>query len=261
MSIPRNSADMRAQARRSAAQWSYSNQDFDAMQDVAQKLTDLDRANQDPSAPAYGYSKENFQLARQVVTLLHRQKGMVHFTANPSDWREVLRTVAKLAPHKKLATRTALQRDAGFMELFQKYKKEHPNTKKEPSDFKGEGEKKPKKSPLSEMSDKDLEKMRDSIIQKAYRGDISEAHARAEQARVKKELRSRMASVDELQWFTVQVRKALEILEDAAAGAVVRGHGFEGASSLADDNSAVASVVEDVRKFSSKVGPQLRRLR
>lgn len=169
---------------------------------------------------------------------------------------------------KKLASEDAL-REAGFMELFQKYKKEHPNTKKRPSDFKGEGKpsdskgekKQPKKSPLSEMSVQDLEKMRDTIIQKAYRGDISEAHARAEQARVKKELRSRMASMDELQWFTVQVRKALGVLEDAATGASVRGHGPEGMSSLADDISAVASVVEDIRKFSSKVGPQLRRLR
>ena len=49
-----------------AAARSYANGDFDLAQNVAQRLTDADRAAGRP-APAYGYSAENFDRAREMI--------------------------------------------------------------------------------------------------------------------------------------------------------------------------------------------------
>jgi hypothetical protein len=45
---------------------SYANQDFDWLQDLAQRLTDADRAA-GRTAPAVGYSAENIDIARPIV--------------------------------------------------------------------------------------------------------------------------------------------------------------------------------------------------
>ena len=46
----------------------YSNEEFDALQDIADKLTAEDRAA-GRSAPAYGYSKANAEIARRCVAV------------------------------------------------------------------------------------------------------------------------------------------------------------------------------------------------
>lgn len=76
------------------------------------------------------------------------------------------------------------------------------------------------------------------------------------------ELRAKKAASG-VSGFKADVDRALTLLEDAVVVAEARGPGsdYEANTSLADDNSAVASIVSDIRKFSSKVGPQLRRLR
>jgi hypothetical protein len=44
----------------------YSNEDFDRYQELANTLTEIDRAEGSP-APAVGYSKERYALAKKIV--------------------------------------------------------------------------------------------------------------------------------------------------------------------------------------------------
>ena len=52
---------------------SYSNEDMDRYQSLAARLTDIDRAEGRP-APAVGYSKERYTLAKKVVDSQNRWK-------------------------------------------------------------------------------------------------------------------------------------------------------------------------------------------
>ena len=58
----------------------YSNQNFDRQQGLAYRLTDSARAEGKPGTPAYGYSKENWNLAGTMLANEEEGKPETYIT-------------------------------------------------------------------------------------------------------------------------------------------------------------------------------------
>lgn len=72
--------------------WTYSNEDFDQIQGVANALTQADRDAGLPTAPRYGYSAKRFTDAHGAVNALHARYGWTRFHT-PEAWAAILREV------------------------------------------------------------------------------------------------------------------------------------------------------------------------